>query len=159
MSISSISSIKRCLACLILASLFIGLGIGCYFTVVKQIQQQSIKLLPLTYKDSYKEIKEVTAYSARISETDSTPLITASGQKVREGIIAVSRDLYSNGWTFGKKVIISGMGVFEIQDKMGRTRRKGKKRVIQTKSLDIFMGNTDKAIIFGRQRLIVKLIK
>ena len=35
----------------------------------------------------------ITAYSPRKGETDNTPFITASNKRVREGIIALSRDL------------------------------------------------------------------
>lgn len=55
----------------------------------------------------------VTAYSSSVDETDSTPFITASNQRVRHGIVA------NNCLPFGTKVKISGQeGVYEVQDRM-----------------------------------------
>jgi 3D (Asp-Asp-Asp) domain-containing protein len=59
----------------------------------------------------------VTTYTASINETDSTPLITASGFKLdslnpaKHKIIAVSRDLKSK-WKFGTRVKIINAGIY-----------------------------------------------
>ena len=62
------------------------------------------------------EYKKVTAtcYSPSIDETDSTPFITASGDRVHTTYIAVSRDLYKNGWKFGSMVYIKELNQFFI---------------------------------------------
>ncbi len=91
----------------------------------------------------------VTAYSPRPQETDDTPGITASNTKVREGIVAVSRDLFRQGWVFGKKVYIKNHGIFTISDLMNKRKQK---------SMDIFMHNTNKALEFGRRKLEVILL-
>ncbi|WP_051261624.1 3D domain-containing protein [Desulfovibrio inopinatus] len=91
----------------------------------------------------------VTAYSPRPQETDDTPGITASNTRVREGIVAVSRDLFRQGWVFGKKVYIKNHGVFTISDLMNKRKQK---------SMDIFMHNTNKALEFGRRKLEVILL-
>lgn len=91
----------------------------------------------------------VTAYSARPSETDDTPTITASNKPVRQGIVAVSRDLFDSGWVFGKKVYIKGHGLFTIDDLMARDKRN---------QLDIFMYDTARAVRFGKQTLQAHLI-
>ena len=72
----------------------------------------------------------VTAYSAEENQTDSTPTQTAFMTKVRYGTIAVSRDLHENGWTAGKLVYISGLGVYRVNDLMHKRKRL---------QLDIFM--------------------
>lgn len=72
----------------------------------------------------------VTAYSAEESQTDSTPTQTAFMTKVRHGTIAVSRDLNEAGWTAGKLVYISGLGVYRVNDLMHQRKRL---------QLDIFM--------------------
>ena len=41
-------------------------------------------------------------------------------RKVRQGTIAVSRDLFDQGWVFGRKVRIEGLGIFEINDLMNK---------------------------------------
>lgn len=92
----------------------------------------------------------VTAYSPRAVETDANPLQTASSKRVREGIVAVSRDLFERGWSFGKKVYVEDHGVFIIDDLMSSSKKQ---------CLDIFMFNTDKALEFGKKRLAVVLLE
>jgi len=92
---------------------------------------------------------EVTAYSPTERETDSTPYINASMQRVRAGTVAVSRDLWGEGWVFGKRVYIEGLGVYEIADLM---HVRWKNRV------DIFMPKTSWAREFGLQSKAVALL-
>lgn len=79
-----------------------------------------------------------TAYTAMISQTDSTPTITASNQKVREGIVA------NNCLPFGTKIKVNSK-VFEVQDRMNK--RYG------CDTFDIYMLDYAEAIDFGRQTL------
>lgn len=79
----------------------------------------------------------VTAYTSLPDETDSTPFITASGETVRDGIIA------NNLLPFGTKVMIPalfGTKVFVVEDRMN---------VKMKNSLDIWMPTYGKAIYFG----------
>ncbi|SIN73932.1 3D domain-containing protein [Halodesulfovibrio marinisediminis] len=96
-----------------------------------------------------KRVVKVTAYSPRSIETDSTPFITASNTKVRPGIIAVSRDLFAKGWTFGKKVYIKSLGVFTIEDLMAKRKKN---------QIDVFMPETTQALSFGRRNLEAYLL-
>lgn len=91
----------------------------------------------------------VTAYSPTVGQTDSTPFITASNSRVRDGIVAVSRDLYSKGWQFGEKVYVKGMGVYTIEDLMHRRKKN---------QVDIFMFDTQDALEFGRRKMRVYLL-
>lgn len=91
----------------------------------------------------------VTAYSPREAETDDSPFHTASNRPVRQGIVAVSRDLFDAGWVFGKKVYIKNYGVFTIDDLMAVDKRN---------QMDIFMFDTRAALDFGRKQLEVHLI-
>ncbi len=84
----------------------------------------------------------VTAYNPEAGQTDSDPLIAASMRKVREGTVAVSRDLFDQGWVFGKKIRIEGLGIFEINDLMNK---RYKKRV------DVFMWDKGQAKAFGKR--------
>ena len=84
-----------------------------------------------------------TAYTAMISQTDSTPTITASNQKVREGIVA------NNCLPFGTKIKVNTR-VFEVQDRMNR--RYG------CDTFDIYMLDYADAINFGRQTLVYEYI-
>lgn len=92
----------------------------------------------------------VTAYTSSIKETKKYAKgITANNKKIKRGMVAVSRDLYKNGWTFGKKVKIKNIGIFEIQDLMHKRMKN---------SIDIYIADKEDALEFGRQKLEVKLL-
>jgi 3D (Asp-Asp-Asp) domain-containing protein len=86
---------------------------------------------------------QVTAYTPTKDQCDDTPFITASNQRVRDGIIALSRDLEEDfGLEFGDTVVLEEIGVFEFQDRMHpRWERK----------VDIFMWERREALEFGVQ--------
>ena len=73
--------------------------------------------------------------------------ITASGRRVKVGMIALSRDLERNlNMDFGDRVLLHGMGVFEFQDRMAPR---------WDKKVDIYLDNQCKAIDFGVKRYVV----
>jgi len=90
------------------------------------------------------EVVTITTYSPTVEQTDSTPLITASGFKINESnpkrhrIIAVSRDL-KRKYKFGTKLRIKGAGKYDgtytVRDVMNKR---------YTKRIDILVGKTDK---------------
>jgi 3D (Asp-Asp-Asp) domain-containing protein len=91
-------------------------------------------------------IVTVTAYH-RTYCPGSPRGITASGLKVREGMVAVSRDVERNlNLDFGDRVLLHGLGVFEFQDRMAARMRK---------KVDIYMNCTRKARRFGVKHYIV----
>lgn len=92
-------------------------------------------------------IVTVTAYHPGVYCRGSRKGITASGQKVKEGMIAVSRDVERKlNLDFGDRVLLHGIGVFDFQDRMAsRCRAK----------VDIFMNCKRKAIRFGVHRYVV----
>jgi hypothetical protein len=56
---------------------------------------------------------KVTAYNPVRSQTDGSPFITASNKRVRDGMIALSRDLERDlGFRFGDTVYLYGIGWF-----------------------------------------------
>ena len=73
---------------------------------------------PLTGKNVMRHEVTATAYSARKKECDLTPHLTASMSLSRVGVIAVSRDLEAIGLKMGKFVLIKGMGLFRVEDRM-----------------------------------------
>jgi 3D (Asp-Asp-Asp) domain-containing protein len=89
------------------------------------------------------EIVTLTTYKANVGETDSTPLITASGFKINESnprkhrIIAVSRDL-KRKYKFGTKLRIKGAGKYDgtytVRDVMNKRHRN---------RIDILVGKKD----------------
>lgn len=91
----------------------------------------------------------VTAYNPTEDQCDADPLVAASMRKVRLGTIAVSRDLFDQGWVFGRKVRIEGIGIFEINDLMNKRF---------TQRVDIFMWDEDQARQFGKKNIKVALL-
>jgi len=111
------------------------------------------KKIEMEIKDIIPDIVTVTTYSPTVEQTDSTPLITASGFKInptnpkKQRIVAVSRDLKKK-YKFGKKVRITGIGklsgTYTIRDVMNK---RYKKRV------DILIGEDDKQTSFKNAKL------
>lgn len=93
-------------------------------------------------------IVTVTAYHPGVYDpATGRKGVTASGRKVREGIVAVSRDVErSLNLEFGDRVLLHGLGVFDFQDRMAARLRK---------KVDIFMETTSKARRFGVRRYVV----
>ena len=90
----------------------------------------------------------MTAYSSTRDQTDGDPFTTASGQKVRDGIIAM------NGVPFGTKIRIPekfGDKVFVVQDRM--SSRYGSTRA------DIWMKTRADAVQWGVRRVKVEILQ
>jgi 3D (Asp-Asp-Asp) domain-containing protein len=93
-------------------------------------------------------IVTVTAYHPGVyCPGSSRKGVTASGQRVQEGIVAVSRDVEKSlNLEFGDRVLLHGLGVFDFQDRMASRCRK---------KVDIFMDCKSKARRFGVKRYVV----
>lgn len=85
----------------------------------------------------------ISAYSSTRDQTDSTPFITASNQKVREGIVA------NNCLPFGTIVKIADK-IFEVQDRMNRR--------YECHYFDVWVSSKNEAKRFGRQITEVKIL-
>ena len=103
----------------------------------KEYQVKYIKK-KVVLRDSLKV--DVTWYTSSVRETDSTPFITADGSQVRDGIIAVSRNLLDY-FTYGDSLYIEDLGWFEVRDCMHQ-------RWIN--SVDIWCNDRDYALQNGR---------
>ena len=84
-----------------------------------------------------------TEYTASVSQTDSTPTITASNQKIREGIVA------NNCLPFGTKIEVNN-NIYVIQDRMNE--RYG------CENFDIYVRKYSQAKRFGKRTLRYKII-
>ena len=105
----------------------------------------AVLIVPQPTKSVTMSIVTVTAYS--YSGGKPPHGITASGRRVKEGMVAVSRDLErSLQLDFGDKVLLHGLGVFQFQDRMAQSQRK---------KVDLFMQSDSKARRFGVKRHIV----
>lgn len=90
----------------------------------------------------------VTAYSSTPWQTDDTPFITASGSKVRDGIIA------NNYLAFGTKVRIPelyGDKIFVVEDRM--SWKKGDYH------FDIWFPDYSQALNFGAKRTYIEILE
>ena len=88
-----------------------------------------------------------SAYSSTRDQTDNDPFTTASGSKVRDGIVAM------NGVPFGTKIRIPehfGDKIFVVEDRMHS--RWGKKRV------DIWMPSRQQAREWGVRTVTVEVL-
>lgn len=100
----------------------------------------------LGYKVVYSGTTMATAYNSMEWQCDSTPWITASGTRCREGVIA------TNGLPFGTKVLIEGFGgqVFVVEDRMNRRYKK---------RIDIWMREYNDALKFGKRKIKYYVLK
>jgi 3D (Asp-Asp-Asp) domain-containing protein len=116
-----------------------------------KIEYLSKRMLEYESVVDFESVKNltVTAYSPTKDQCDSDPHITASMLPVKEGTIAVSRDLFESGWVFGKTVYIKGLGIFEIRDLMNER---------YTNRADVFMWKRKAANKFGKKTLTVALL-
>jgi len=100
-------------------------------------------------KESIKRIKVVlTAYSSTPDQTDDTPFITASGKKVKDGIIA------NNMLPFGTKIRIPelyGNKVFVVEDRMNRRK--------SNYHFDIWMPDRQSALNFGVTNAEIEILE
>ncbi len=91
-------------------------------------------------------VVKATAYNAVPRQTDDTPEICAWGDKVRPGIIAISRDLERSGLTRGKEVHIEGIGKVVVMDRMHYRKRN---------QIDLYMESYKEAVEFGVKELTI----
>jgi 3D (Asp-Asp-Asp) domain-containing protein len=89
-----------------------------------------------------------TAYTSSVGETDSTPNISAWGDRLEPGmrVLAVSRDLLAMGLAHGTLVQVEGFDKdFIVLDKMNKRWKK---------KVDIYMGNDkQEALNWGKRKV------
>jgi len=91
-------------------------------------------------------IVSATAYSSTVDQCDASQFITASGQHVRDGIIA------ANFLPFGAKVRIPeiyGDKIFEVQDRMNSR---------YTTRVDLWMPTRQAAMQFGLRQIKIEVL-
>lgn len=89
----------------------------------------------------------VTAYSSSVDETDSTPHLTASGTRTRDGVVA------SNLFPLGTRIRVPelfGDKVFVVEDRMHNRF---------TDRIDIWMPSKWGALSFGKKQAEVEITK
>jgi 3D (Asp-Asp-Asp) domain-containing protein len=100
-------------------------------------------------KETVRRMRVVlTAYSSTVSQTDSTPFITANGTYVSDGIVA------NNGLPFGTEIRIPelfGGKVFSVQDRMHWRK--------SDYQFDIWFPTYEQAKSFGVKYAYVEILK
>ncbi|MBI4132821.1 MAG: 3D domain-containing protein [Candidatus Sungbacteria bacterium] len=102
---------------------------------------------PSTYELASKFLMHVTAYSSSVDETDSTPHVTASGTKTRDGVVA------SNAFPIGTQVKIPdlfGDKILVVEDRMHWRF---------TDRIDVWMPSKWQALHFGKKQAQVEIIE
>ncbi|GAA5514669.1 hypothetical protein Dcar01_03425 [Deinococcus carri] len=104
-------------------------------------------------------IVRATAYNSTPGQTDSTPFITATGTRVRSGVVALSRDLLRS-FPYGSRIMIEDLSgrynnlfrgrVFVVEDTMAARK---------TGSLDIWMSTRSQAIQFGARQVRITAVR
>lgn len=115
----------------------------CLFSISALIRPRGV---PLGYKVVSRGVIVASAYNSLPGQTDSSPWITASGTRCREGVIA------SNHFPIGTKLLIEGYKgkVFVVEDRMNK--RYGKK-------IDIWFRDYDDAVNFGVRKVKYSVLK
>ena len=108
-------------------------------------------------KTSFRVIRthvvQASGYSSTPDQTDSTPFITASGEHVRDGIIAAN--IYVNGRRipFGTLVRIPhiyGDKIFVVEDRMN---------IRYQNNIDIWFPERQLAKEFGRKKVTIEIVE
>ena len=108
--------------------------------IENEFWQRRARATQKTIIRSRQRIVEVSAYSASQAECDADPHVAASLQPPRPGTVAVSRDLFNMGWTFGKRVYLKGLGPYIINDVMNQRYQM---------RVDVFIDHKRAAMEFG----------
>jgi len=105
-------------------------------------------LLPTNSQTENRKIEVIaTAYSSTVWETDDTPFITASGETVRDGIIA------NNLLPFNTRVKIPelyGDKIFVVEDRMHYLK--------SLYQIDLWFPSHDEATDFGVKRTYIEIL-
>jgi 3D (Asp-Asp-Asp) domain-containing protein len=109
-----------------------------------------------------------TAYNSMVSQTDSQPFITATGQRTRWGIIAVSRDLLGEELPYGSLVRLRDLGSFHTGRGAGAYQNllDGTLFVVEdtmharkTNQVDVWFADHASALSWGVRRLEVEVVR
>jgi len=100
-----------------------------------------------------------TAYNSTPGQTDSTPYITATGTRVRVGVVALSRDLLGR-FPYGTRITIEDLSgtyssflrgrVFVVEDTMHP-------RIGNT--VDVWMGSRSEALAWGSRNIRITAVQ
>ena len=100
-----------------------------------------------------------TAYNSTPGQTDATPFITATGTRVRSGVVALSRDLLGR-FPYGTRLSIEDLSgrysdtlrgrVFVVEDTMN---------VRIGNTVDVWMGSRGEAMAWGNRNVRITAVR
>ena len=100
-----------------------------------------------------------TAYNSTRGQTDSTPFVTATGTRVRSGVVALSRDLLGR-FPYGTRLSIEDLSgrysgylrgrVFVVEDTMN---------VRIGNTIDLWMGSRGEALSWGSRNVRITAVR
>lgn len=132
--------LKNVFFCMVICSVLLAAG----YCAGKSVPPGNRHTVVISENKNMARFVTMTAYTKKKGE------ITASGEKVRAGAVAVSRDLFDQGFVFGKKVYIHGLGLYEITDLMHDRH---------TNKIDLFVGTEKEAKTFGVTEAKISLLE
>ena len=111
--------------------------------LVARVVLLGISMLCISSAAAWAEEMKVSVTAYTLKECYHNKGKTASGEIVRTGIVAVSRDLERKGLKLGTKIAIGDLGTFLVKDRTSH-RNRG--------NIDVYMPSYEKALRFGRQK-------
>ncbi|WP_241191234.1 hypothetical protein [Deinococcus psychrotolerans] len=103
----------------------------------------------------YSRVVKATAYSSDVGQTDNSPFVTATGTRVRPGVIALSRDLLRI-FPYGSRVTLQDSAgllngrTFIVEDTMN---------VRISNTIDIWMGSRAQAYQWGVRSVTITAVR
>ncbi len=100
-------------------------------------------------------VVKATAYNSEVGQTDNSPFITATGTRVRPGVIALSRDLLRI-FPYGTRVTLQDSAgllrgrTFIVEDTMN---------VRMANTVDIWMGSRAQALRWGSRTVKITAVR
>jgi 3D (Asp-Asp-Asp) domain-containing protein len=126
---------------------------------VTSLESAPVELAPVELAQSratgVSRVVKATAYSSEVAQTDSTPFVTATGTRVRPGVIALSRDLLRT-FPYGSRVTLQDSAgvlngrVFIVEDTMNARLRN---------TIDIWMGSRSQALQWGSRTVRITAVR
>lgn len=125
----------------------------------REIHEEEVKPSSPTIKKTM--TVELTGYSSTVDQTNSQPFITASGARVRDGIVAVN-SLNGEWVDFGTKIRIPeyfGEKEFVVKDRMNARLYNLPSTSSYSGYVDIWFESRQAATNFGRVRSQIEIIE
>ena len=110
---------------------------------------------PISTRPTVSRTVKATAYNSEVGQTDSSPFVTATGTRVRPGVIALSRDLLRI-FPYGSRVTIRDSAgqltgrVFLVEDTMN---------VRMVNTIDIWMPSRAQALRWGSRTVTITALR